>query len=512
MSERACYIQRTDRGARLARVRLLAERSDEAWDAPAAPDADAAETVVRDAADWIRQRLSETRSAKRLDTLCLDTDGSVCSWVKGRDADAELIRSVVEGAGQGAASEEDESLDAHQTPGVADRLPRLPMEVSYDVLGEHDAEHRAAVLAAPDAPARLLIDRLDTLGVRVGRVVTIWHALAEAWDPGARANRNDTTGVLTAEHPPAAVVAIDPDAGRLVWAWSRSGTLLACGSIRVRRLRADDRNAPPHAEVLEHDIARLAGDWLGWSAQLGVCPARVVVVGTPAPGGMSAGEIGRALTRAWPGALTDIVGHDDAVGETLRRTLDARPINTFHPLAERPTRAHRSMYRWSAAALLAATLGVIVLTAAFFSRAAKAGKMADDLRQQRTQTLTAVDQSLIMDPFPVRTLDDMIQKVERRTLGFRYETPHPILSELETVSLVLAVPNLKLTNIELGPVGVTIKGELADIRAAEELGQSLSTIAGSQLRWRTPAFRTLGPDRIEGTYSASWPEQPRTTP
>jgi hypothetical protein len=503
LSDRACYIQRSDRGARLVRARLLSERSDESWLAPPATDAAGAETSAIDAAQWIRDRLADTRTPKRLDTVCLDVDGAVCSWVKGREADAELIRSAVEGMGAAPAAGEEDGLEHGQAPGIADRLPRLPLEVSYDMLGETDPASRAAVLAAPDAPARLLMDRLDALGIRVERVVTLWHALAEAWDPSARASATDAPNIISTDHPPAAIVAIDHDAARIVWAWAQGGRLLSCGSLRLRRARADTR--PAAAEVHEHDIARLAADWLGWSAQTGVCPARVVVVGRASERGLSAGEIGTALTRAWPGALTDLVGCDDAVAETLRRTLDARHINTFKPLTDRPTRAHRSAFRWSALTLLCVAVCVGVLAALLFGRAAGTRDLVAEQRAARTEILSTVDPSLVMDPFPLGAIDAQIAQIERRTGAVREENPRPILAELETLSMVLGAPGVTLSEIEVNDVIVTIKVIVPDVESAEQLYGALRAIGGSDLLWN-PWSPTSVRDQIQVTYTARWPQ------
>lgn len=514
MSDRICYIQRTDRGARIERVRLLGERSDESWQGPPAIDALGAETAAADAGDWIRERLAETRTPKRLDTLCLDVDGAVCAWVKGRDADAELIRSAVEGSGEVLSGGEEDGLDPTQTPGIADRLPRLPLEVSYDLLGEGGtqeaaAESRAAVLAAPDAPARLLLDRLDTLGVRVERVITLWHALAESWDPGARASSTDAANIVSTEHPPSGVVAIDHAGARLVWVWAQGGSPVACGSMRLRRARADAREAM--AEVHEHDIARLAADWLGWSAQTGVCPGRIVVVGRAAESGLSAAQIGTALGRAWPGALSDLVGCDDAIGETLRRTLDARHITAFRPLTERPTRAHRAAFRWTALSLIVAAICVGVLAALLFARAGQTRSLVAEQRTARTEALTAVDPSLIMDPFATRTLDAQISAIERRTGAVREENPRPIMAELDTISYVLAMPGVTLDEIEVTDAIVTVKVKVPSVREAEQLDQALRSIGGSQLQWGPSSPRSVR-DQIEVIFSARWPQQPRTNP
>lgn len=509
-------------------ARLLSERSDETWNAGASDDADTAALNAVESAQWVKDRLAETRSPRRLDTLCLDVDGAVCSWVKGRDADTELIRSAVEGMDSAAGSADEDALDPHQTPGVADRLPRLPLEVSYDLLDRERSADRTAVLAAPDAPARLFLDRIDALGVRVERVITFWHALAEAWDPGAKPATNQGPDIITTDHPPAAIVAVDHQAARLVWAWSQNGSLLACGSIRLKHARPASSGspagpqpttpvvaaeiAPPLAEVHEHDIARLAADWLGWSAQIGVCPARTIVVGRPAGTGMSPREIGTALTRAWPGSLTDLAGCDDAVAETLRRTLDAKHINTFAPLTERPTRAHRSAYRSAAAALLVASACVVVLGVLFFARAARTRELAQDVRAERTQVLSAVDPALVTDPFAVRTIEAQINAIERRTGAVRVESPRPILQELETLSLVLAAPGISVDELDLTDSIITIKARLADVKAAEQLDQALRRVGGgSQLKWSGPSVTPGRSAEVNATYSAFWPQE-RTSP
>lgn len=509
MSERACYIQRSDRGLQIRSATLIGERSVERWETEPGSDAISAAQGVTDTAEWIRARLSETRSAKRLDTLCLDVDGAACSWVRGQDADADLIRSAIDRVD--TFGDEDDLHGGDGSQGIAERLPALGRELDLDVLGEVDAGSRAAVLAAPDAPARLLLDRLDSLGVRVGRVVTLWHAIAEAWDPGARdAARTDHAGIVTTDHPPAAVVLIDPEAGRLVWSWSRKGSLIACGSMRVRRLRSDENTW--HAEILEHDIARLAGDWLGWSAQIGLCPSRVVVVGDPAPGGMSPGEIGAALTRAWDGSVADLIPQEDPIAETLGRTLDSKPINSFTPLAERPTRSHRAAYRWVAVAMLVAGAGVAALAAGLFGRAGDTKAMVAEVRQERMSTLEAVAPELVLDPFPTQRLSERITLIQRQTGALSVDTPRPIMAELETISLVLAAPGVSVDLIEVLDTLVTIKVRVKDLTDGEQLDQALRSIGGSELRWRDPSFNSRRNDEIEVTYTAFWPERSRGTP
>ncbi|MEM9372160.1 MAG: hypothetical protein AAGA55_00825 [Planctomycetota bacterium] len=505
MSERACYIQRSDRGVQIRSATLIGQRSTERWEAQPGPDPLTADQAVRDTAAWIRERLSETRSARKLDTLCLDVDGAACTWVRSHEAEAELIRSAIDQAG--TEIDEDDLEGSVDGTGIAERLPALGRELDLDVLEDAAGGGRTAVLAAPDAPARLLLDRLDAVGVRVERVTTLWHAMAEAWDPGARdSGGKGNADIVSADHPPAAVVLIDAEAGRLVWSWSRHGRLVACGSMRVRR-PDPDANSIPRAEILDHDIARLAGDWLGWAAQIGVSPSRLVVVGDPSPEGMSSGEIGRALTRVWAGSLADLIPAEDPIGETLSRTLDARPINSFTPLATRPTRSHRSAYRWAAAALLIAAAGVGALAAGLIARSGDTRELVTQVRQERMDALNNVAPELVLDPFPVDRLNDRITALQRRTQALDVTAPPPIMAELETISFVLAAPGISVDLIEVLDTLVVIKVRVSDLTDGEQLNQALLSIGGSQVRWSEPSYNSRRNDEIEVTYTALWSDR-----
>ena len=224
---------------------------------------------------------------------------------------------------------------------------------------------RAGVLAIPDASVRLLLDELDRRGVDFDAASTFWHAAASAWDP-AVARRRESGHGLTADVATACVV-IDPVHNRLLWTWSTGGVLDAAGSMRVPRYG-------DHLVASEGLIGRLTADWMGWAAQIGSAPARIVCVApgdqlgavtspyqlaefpeTDAPvwrirsrnndaseyrhgirsheyrqhqpqqsssspsSSLDLAGVGRAIGKAWPGATVDVTDQEDPVGQTLRR-------------------------------------------------------------------------------------------------------------------------------------------------------------------------------------------------
>ena len=67
-----------------------------------------------------------------------------------------------------------------------------------------------------------------------------WHAVALAWDPAAKdapADSDRDGRVVSASTPVGATIVIDPD-GRLTWSWSQRGTLIAGGTLLLRKAQA----------------------------------------------------------------------------------------------------------------------------------------------------------------------------------------------------------------------------------------------------------------------------------
>lgn len=407
-----CYLERAGAGAAIRRVRLVGPEVDRTWTAPnldqeaPAGDSGGGPDLVantRAAASWVA---AELEGEHRLVAVCIDIDGGVCAWLSAPSADTAVIAAAVQqshhGAGVNAGGEmgastsglglspdpsaafgSGRSLQALAAPGVgapprADLLARFSRgrgAGNGKGKGASGASrHRLAVLSVPDAAVRVFLDELDEHRIEVGSVLSIWHALAAAWNPPAAPDTgpDDPRIVADSGSPLSAVVMTDP-LGRLVWAWSHEGMLVAAGSIRLRVLpaqRAVETSAPPLMETeppdggvlavqgvkriavpepgadgapdgpalecAEADIGRLVMDWLAWSAQLGQTPERIVCIGpatvsswtrpdpmrgTGAPPAQRVPVVSvpEAVARAWPGALIDAAMHDDPVGATLDR-------------------------------------------------------------------------------------------------------------------------------------------------------------------------------------------------
>ncbi|MBL4590556.1 MAG: hypothetical protein JKY96_01210, partial [Phycisphaerales bacterium] len=279
MSNRICYLRRTDRGGKIAGITMLTEHTREAWDASTNAGPEHALDTIAQAGEWIKERLSTGPGKSRtIAVLCIDTDGAVISWVKPEDSNPEMLSATIE---QGEHSDPDD-FDAPEITGVSERFPDLPLEISYEPLLESPTSvgARTAVIATPDVPARLLLDQLDERGIRVERITTLWHAIAQAWDPGAnRHGGHDAQRIVASSAPITACIVVDALKGLIIWTWSQGGRLIAGGSVRLAHVSSGQSPAPM---ISEPGIARLGVDWLGWSSQLGVSPARILFI-TPKP-------------------------------------------------------------------------------------------------------------------------------------------------------------------------------------------------------------------------------------
>ena len=60
MSERLCYIRRTDRGIVLRGLRLVGGHTDDSWTVDPRGDTDLVIETIDEAAEWIKQRIDST--------------------------------------------------------------------------------------------------------------------------------------------------------------------------------------------------------------------------------------------------------------------------------------------------------------------------------------------------------------------------------------------------------------------------------------------------------------------
>lgn len=549
MSAAAAYLQRDDLGLRLDRVRLIGVGGQDEWTQTPAPHEPASGMPdLGPAADWIASRLipEGSRTGGRLDLLCLDPDGSLCSWLSTASDRPEVVGALARQSG--ASLETGPGAERPLTPLAF--YAATPAESSVQALthfvraapAEPQARGKAAppgadaqriaVLATSDASVRLLIDELDRRRVQIASVVSLWQAMAAAWDPAGPASASPFPGaaradVLTARSEACTAIVLADPRGRLHWCWSLAGRPVAAGSIRVRvglppRSEPADTaeldRVPPEPDssptviVGPEDAARLTSQWLAWSVQLARAPSRIVCV--LADTGADAGPFGSGLGAAWPGASLDLAMVADPIGATLLRLVSraAPGDDGLATLTHRPTRAHRRFYTWTAAAI---AIAACVLGVAAWRLQQAAGRLSADalaLRAKADALVDEVDQEARLNPHGVvASLDDKIDAL-RKQLAPVQQTEMPILQELDTLSRVVGIEGLQLREINLSSALATVTVIADSLKMLDDLRPALNGISGSAVgNWTfgTPReVRTGDQLQYEATFSAQW--LPRT--
>lgn len=500
MSGRICYMSRSDRGARLEGLRLIGAHTSDTW---AAPAGDLPSGAVRTGAEWLRERLAALgerngRSGRILDCICLDPDGSVCSWVGSGQGERQVVRALIEsGAGEEPGS----------GPGAASRFPDLPGETEIEPL-DAGGEGRIGVMSVPDVPARLMMDQLDALGVRVGSVTTLWHAMARAWDPssgdpggGLRSER-----VIASDSPLTGVLLIDAAQGHGAWVWSDAGEPIAAGSMRLGVSRSEEIGST----MTEADVSRLGLEWLSWSAQLGRTPGRMVVVGACGQadelieGALDGAALGGALSGACSSASVDLYDVEDPVGETLNRIATRGAGASGGGLQEitaRPVRAHRGMYIWAGVALLLAAGGLATLAFKFWDQRNTLAEQVDLAKTNRMEILADTDLQPSEYAGAKMVLEGKIAALNQDTDPA--EPIMPVLEEFETLSFVLSNPEWDLITISLTTTAVSVRVSVPDVVEAEAFESAILEITGSNLAWAPMDFRERG-DRVDCSMTGQW--------
>jgi len=328
-----------------------------------------------------------------------------------------------------------------------------------------------------------------------------------------------------------------------MWCWSVRGGVATSGSARLAggiaraggpvkeeglQRRTDSVEVEsPSVRVTSGVLARVSTEWLAWSSQLGLAPTKAVVVapcsalevGPPeanGSGGLDAPGIAAALRRVLPDATIDVVDDDDPVGLTLRRLAelhdDHAPVVTEEPgnlrkgltaLTRRPGRAHKAMYQWSAAALIAACVALGAIAIWLRGAAQSYESQAATLKNSRTSLLESVDQTLLRSPFPVRDLERQVN--EARNAKPPIEPSPPVIAELDTLSLLLGSDEYKLGSLSVNRLGGSFNVTVPDIGAAEDLREALRDIYGSGLIWSDPSITESG-QNLTVRAQGYWPE------
>lgn len=483
--------------------------------------------MIDDAAVWIRQRLKAGGgTSKALPILCLDTDGAVCTWTKPEDTSSELIAAAIEQLDSG---QDDDGLEGGHHSTMGERFPNLPLEVHYQPLSDEQTSDgsRRAVLATPDIPARLLIDELDSMGIRIGRVENIWSLIARAWDPGASQNSSSKAAqrVISSDDPVCACVVVDTARNRLVWTWSKEGQLIAAGSIRIGR--------GTHGPTLqESDLSRLCADWIGWASQIGVSPLRVVMVlpeqtkhtdehsdehsetdTAPSNQGLDRSQIARVLSTYWPMATTDLVLEEDPIQKTLRAALESAEADIDGSeesslLTNRPGRSHRAMYRWASLALILAAAAIGWTGWTLYNQGSDTARQARLVRSQMVEQIMTLQPPLSPESLRIPTveLQARLNKLQAETGPMQVTDNKPILEELETISFVLGMSGIEIDSIQLTHTlaKLTIRVDDDDLSLAEQINESLRSIQGSNLQWRPQPELVKRGNKIEASFTAVW--------
>lgn len=597
MSVRVVYLERASRGVLIKSVRMVGETADTSWpvlDVDAMGETESIEAVdPQAAAGWIRDQLSQTRTATGVSILCLDLAASSMSCIASPSADPAVVDVIARfggslsgggGGGGGLSGSGSGGLDSAESlrgnsaveyfaqdpldstvqaidpeTNEATKPQRAKVEVkgllSRLKTGKKDnpqattsaANERFPIIAMTDVPARLLIDRLDEIGITVETTVSFWHACAMAWDPAwspTATTEEQTQGGdplhVSAESSRASVTAtivVDPK-GRLIWSWSRAAKLLVGGSMRLRISTpvlaglegepiSDDPDAVPHVQFGRDEVTRLATEWLSWAAHLGCIPSRIVcVVPGDDPGMVS--EFGSLLTKTWPGAMLDAAMVPDPILATLRRLAERleqtpKSLNTINSnnslvsLSTRSGREHRKLYVWIALAI--AAVGTLVILATM-----KMQRSTLEIKA-RAAGISEDAMNIAKDFFPearvlpgVSLVESTTQEVARLRNSAepakRADPPIPILQELETLSMVVGNPQYAVELIKLeASVNANLDLHIvAETNAdADAMKEALNSISGSFVQeWREPEKYdiTSRPGKVLVRYRAKW-DMPR---
>lgn len=526
MSDRVCYLARAAQGEVISRVRLVGARTDESW-----PPVGQAEGRASEAADWIAERLRAGGGPEHeIGLLCVDVDGARCRWLTSSGtSDEAIIASMTLGHGGEAPSDR---FGPSWSPPTADDagVQALAVETGTETSARQplwrrkkkatpQAGKRLAVVSMPDVQARLVLDALDERGVQPKRVISLWHAMARAWEgTPSGAGEAGASRVVASSALPMGVVLVDETGSRLVWCWCMQGCVLAAGSQRL---------AESGSKIDDAVLSRLAADWLAWSVQLGFGPSRLVCVMPEASdrASVGTGAMYRLLGKLWPNATAEMIAKDDPVGATLQElaTLDqtqSDAAGTLDPrqhllgLSQRPGRSHRALYRALALGLVAGAIFLAGLSWKLWGAASMARSRADGIDASiREMVKTAMAGKGGGDAGVFEFERELSRRRDASRAPKGLTPPKPILKELDTISMVIGSlaasrPTLQLTEISLSNITIRVRLTVPDTATGDELVEAMTRISGTSAEWRGEFDTPIGgggdatkrPFRLDGLW------------
>lgn len=519
MSVHAAWIRED-----LGEVRLLTPSGEVSWRAERAgegtneaPDAFALRDRARDAAAWTASQLGP---GKRLAVVCVDVEDAACVFASAPSAEPAVVAAAMR-----AGATDYDALTMHGAMQPLAKAEGKPGAMSSPTLerlfkrGKATPQApsgavRMAVLTTPDSLVRLWLDQLDRLGVSVGVVMSLWHAVGEAF--GERAAASGAGGVEAQDIGPLDAVILE-DSGRLVWSWARGGNLVAAGELSVRRSDFDPLSS--EAERWNSEAwfpvaaSRLALDWLTWSTHLGASPSRVRVVGSDAK------ELARILDDRWPQAEVASTAQHDPIGGTLRALAqraegklpdDDDPRRTLVSLSRRRGRAHARLYTWAGVATGLCAAAIFAIGWRSMDKRALLGSAAAQVRGETTKVVQEIAPALASNPDKARALDSVLQDM-RKARPEITDPPaaRPIMNELARLTGAfesLGEAGLFFLDIDLNETLPNAAVRVPDFATGERLRQALRESPGA-IDWEVTFQRELAQNLQDWKLTGQWRQE-----
>lgn len=479
MSQPAAALVQSD----LSSVRIVGEGAAR-WEVTPIAGAEVTPRSMRaradEAARWIASQPSVRR---RLGVLVIDVNEAICAWLRtpslAQPVLAATLRAHAQDWGDLMPVSAFEPLVNSQPTARGKRGKK-----NDGTLEDLDNGLALGVLCMPDATLRLWLDALDSMNVRIGNIMSLWHAMARVW-PG------DAGGGVTAS------VVID-DEKRLVWAWSQAGELV-CGGAVTLLAPAEESQQPEGASGTDpaptDDIDALAAagkrltlDWLTWSSHLGQVPERIHIVG------MGTEKLAASLRERWGASRFETRSQTDPIGHTLQQLLgtmtetdETNPRRVLTRLSHRPTRSVRARYRLTAATL--ALSGVCLalvgqrLGAASKDMAAQEAAVRQQTREEARKEVPEIP--VTGTAFELRQL--LEAAANKPVESFKPPpSPRPIYEEFQRIAGILEnYPDVKINGIAFdqeatGQCRLQIRAP--DRRTATEIFESIKG-SGKPIEW-----------------------------